>query len=154
MKRISSRSIFFAKYIFPVVWFGFLGFFLFTVLVTYKNEGGPPLGAIIVPILMGVFGYFMMKKMVWDLADEVLDAGDSLIVRFGRDQERIPLSNIINVSYAYLMSPAHVTLTLREAGRFGDEVSFAAPTKFMPFAKSQDIVGLIRRVDAARRAAN
>ena len=126
MKRISAGSIFFAKYLFPVLWFGFLGFFVFTVLSNRDAQGGLSLFAIIVPVLMGIFGYFMLKKMVWDLADEVLDAGDSLVVRFGKEQERISLANIINLSYSYMMSPARVTLLLRQPCRFGNEVSFAA----------------------------
>ena len=93
MKRISAGSIFFAKYLFPVLWFGFLGFFVFTVLSNRDAQGGLSLFAIIVPVLMGIFGYFMLKKMVWDLADEVLDAGDSLVVRFGKEQERISLEH-------------------------------------------------------------
>jgi hypothetical protein len=154
MKRISSRWIWFSKYVFPVFWFGFLGFSVVMILVTENSEGAWPFFLIIVPILMGVFGYFMMKKMVWDLADEVSDAGDSLIVRFGKEEEQILLSNIVNVSYSYMMSPARVTLMLREAARFGSEVSFAPPQRFSfnPFAKSPVILDLIQRVDAARRA--
>ena len=47
---------------------------------------------------MGLFGYFLFKKLIFDLADEVLDDGDSLVVRFGNQEDRIPLSEITNVS--------------------------------------------------------
>lgn len=73
------------------------------------------------------------------------------MVRFGSEEERIPLSNIMNVGYSYLMSPARVSLMLRTPGRFGNEVSFAAPQSFVPFAKSPLIADLIQRVDAARQ---
>jgi hypothetical protein len=132
-------------------WFGFLAFFVVMILFTKDSEGGPPLFVLIVPVFMGVFGFFLMKKMVWDLADQVTDAGDSLIIRFGNEQEQIPLSNIINVSYSYMMSPPRVTLTLRASGRFGNEVSFSPPQSFVPFAKSSVITSLIQRVEAARR---
>ena len=92
-----------------------------------------------------------MKKLVFDLADEVLDDGDSLVVRFGSDQERIQLCEIMNVSYSYMSNPARVTLTLRTPGRFGKEISFSPPQRFVPFAKSAIVADLIDRIDAARR---
>jgi len=153
MNRISSQTTWFSKYVFPVIWFSFVGFFLLTILFTNKSQGGPPFLVMIGPILMGVFGYFMMKKMVWDLADEVFDDGDSLLVRVGSEQQRIPLASIINVSYAYMMNPARVTLTLRGSGQFGHEISFAARTSWVPFVRRPEIVDLIRRVDEARQAA-
>jgi hypothetical protein len=151
MNQISSRSVWIIKYIFPIFWFGFLGFFIIVLIFTRNTDGGPPTFTIIVPIVMGVFGYFLMKRTVWDLADVVLDAGDSLVVRFGIKEERIPLANIINVSYSHLSGPPRVTLMLRERGRFGDEVSFAPPQRFVPFSRSPVIIELIRRVDQARR---
>ena len=107
---------------------------------------------LIVPVVMAVFGFFLMKKLVWDLADEVLDGGDRLIVRMGGDEEQIPLANIINLDYQYMTSPPRVTLTLRTPCRFGDKVSFCPPLRFVPLARSPVIDGLIRRVDAAREA--
>jgi len=151
MRQISSRSTFISKRIFPLFWFGFLGFLIVVILFTKDSQGGPPFFALIVPIFMGLFGWFMMKKMVWDLADQVLDAGDSLVVRFRSEQEQIPLSSIINISYSYMTSPPRVTLTLRAAGRFGNEVSFSPPQRFIPFARSPVVDDLIQRVDAARR---
>ena len=119
MRQISSRGIFFRKVIFPVFWFGFLGFF--AVMLFTHSEGGPPLIALLFLLAMGIFGFAFMKKFIWDLADQVLDGGDTLIVRFGKDEEQVPLSEIINVSYN--MSPSRVTLTLRNARRLGPEVS-------------------------------
>lgn len=152
MQRISSRMTFFNKTIFPLLWFGSLAFLVVLILFTKNGRGGPPLFALVLPAFMAVIGIFIMKKMVWDLADEVMDAGDFLLVRFGTEQEQIPLSNIVNVSYSYMMNPARVTLTLRTPSRFGNEVSFSPPQRFIPFAKSPLIANLIERVDAARRA--
>ena len=55
---------------------------------------------LIVPLLMAVFGYWIMKKLVFNLADEVLDAGNALVVRSGGQEERIALSDIKNVNYS------------------------------------------------------
>ncbi len=152
MQQISSRFIFIHKRIFPLFWFGFLAFFLVSVLLVRQRGGAPPPFFVLVPLFMGVFGFFMMKKMLWDLADQVWDAGSYLVVRFGSEEEQIPLSNITNISYSYMMSPPRVTLTLRTAGRFGNEVSFSPPISFVPFAKSPIVADLIQRVDAERQA--
>jgi len=151
MQRISSRMTFWNKRIFPVFWFGFLAFFEVIISVTSRTADGPPLVALVVPLVLAPFGYWMMKKLVWDLADDVFDAGDELIFRFGREEERIPLSNIVNLSYSWFVNPARVTLTLRTPSRFGKEVSFSPPQSFIPFVKSKVIGDLIERVDAARR---
>jgi hypothetical protein len=150
MQRISSRSTFFSKRVFPLVWFGFLAILAIRPMLAKKPESGLTLGFLIVPIFMGVIGYFVMKKLVFDLADEVSDDGDSLVVRFGIEEERIPLSQIMNVSYSYMSNPARVTLTLRTPGRFGKEITFSPPQRFVPFAKSPIIADLIERIDAAR----
>jgi hypothetical protein len=104
-----------------------------------------------VPIIMMAFGYFMMKKMVFNLVDEVFDAGDALVVKNGTEQAQIPLADITNVSYAQMMNPPQVTLSLRQLTSFGNKVTFCAPTRLMPFAPSPVIDDLIKRVDAARR---
>ena len=68
---------FFYKRVFPVVWFGFLllliAFGLFSASTSF----------LIAALLMGVFGYWMMKKVMFNLAVVVLDAGDALVVRSG-----------------------------------------------------------------------
>jgi hypothetical protein len=92
-----------------------------------------------------------MKKIIFDLADEVTDGGDFLVVRFGDTQERIALSNIMNVSYSVLINPPRVTLTLREACRFGKDVSFSPPINWVPFSKSPVITELIERVYVTRK---
>jgi hypothetical protein len=80
MQRISSRSTFFIKRVFPLIWFGFLALIVIRPLLAKKTEGALSAEFLIVPIIMSVFGYFILKKLVFDLADEVLDDGDSLVV--------------------------------------------------------------------------
>lgn len=152
MQQISSRSTVLNKRIFPAFWFAIVAVIFFTFLFAHASRGRPPLVALLAPVLMAALGYFIIKNLIGDLADQVLDAGDSLIVRFGNEQEQIPLSNIINVSYAYMMNPPRVTLTLRNPGRFGSEISFSPPQRFWPLYKSPVIAELIKRVDAARQA--
>ena len=155
MKKISSRSTVFNKKIFPAIWFGFLGLFVIAGLVgTIGNDAPTSLFLLVGPILMAVFGFFVMKKLVWGLADEVYDCGDSLLVRIRGEEDRIALSNIMNVSASTFVNPPRATLKLVVPGKFGDEVAFC-PTSgwfmFSPFAKNEVIENLIIRVDRARR---
>jgi hypothetical protein len=90
---------------------------------------------------------------VFDLVDEVVDLGDELLVRNGSKEDRIKLSDIINISYSTLVNPQRVTLSLRKPGAFGGEIPFCPPVRFVPFARNPIIDQLIARVDAARRVA-
>jgi hypothetical protein len=151
MQRISSKWTFFYKRVFPVIWFGFILLFI-GVNLTVSPPTGPtwifPL--LIVPIALGGFGYYFMRKFVFDLADEVYDDGDALVVRNGGQEQRIALADIKNVNYSALVSPPRVTLSLRRPTVFGEEVSFCAPVRVVPFATSPVINELIERVDRAR----
>lgn len=151
MKKISSRTTTLHKRVFPLIWFGFLAVFVTTAIAN---------GAILeghweflaMPVVMAAFGFFLMKKLAWDLMDEVFDCGDALVVKKDGEEERIPLSNIMNVNASTHMNPPRVTLRLVNAGRFGSEVTFSPPAKFSfnPFAKNPLIDELIVRVDRAR----
>jgi hypothetical protein len=152
MRRISSSATFFYKRMFPVLFFGLVLLFIaFGINAGLKSEQLLPLPLLIVPVLAAAFIYYVMKKLIFDLVDEVLDAGDALIVRNRGQEDRIALSDIMNVNYAPLVSPPRVTLSLRRTSAFGTEVTFCAPLRFVPFATSPVIDELIRRIDAARR---
>src|SRR4029077_7289747 len=96
--------------------------------------------------------FFVFRKLIFDLVDEVWDAGDALVVRNKGHEERILLPDIINVGYTQFVNPPRVTLWLRTPGRFGDRVSFCPPARVSPLAVSPIVDELVRRVDDARRA--
>ncbi len=104
-----------------------------------------------VPFALAVFGYFLMKNLVLDLADEAWDAGDSIVIKNKNIEARISLSNILNVSYSVVTNPPRVTLSLREPCELGEEVSFSPPVGWVPFKKSPLVIDLIRRIDDARK---
>lgn len=152
VKRISSRQTFFLKKVFPVIWFGFTAFFLFMV-VGAGAQRQPGVAFALLPVaFMTLIGVVVMKKLVWDLADEVYDCGDSLLVRNARDEDRISLSNIMNVSVSTYVNPPRITLRLVQPGKFGNEVAFSPAMGFRlnPFAKCAIAEDLILRVDQAR----
>jgi hypothetical protein len=157
MRRLSSRMTFFYKRIFPVIWFGLLVVFIVAPFIAPMIGGsvsgsGSPLAFLVVPAIMIVVGYIIMKKLVFDLVDEVLDAGDALVIRNGHLEDRVALSDIMNVSYSPFVNPPRVALSLRNPSMFGDRISFCPPVSFMPFSTSPIIDELITRIDAARTA--
>lgn len=134
MIRISSRATFFYKRIFPVLWFAFvLTFFPYIGLVRYSHHAPPDVFAILPfalpPLLMAAYGYWWMRTHLFNVADEVLDAGSALVVRRGGQEERIVFSDIKNIRYEPASKfPANVTLSMRRATVFGDNITFYAPT--------------------------
>ena len=151
-RRISSRNTFFLKRVLPVLWFGMVALSVAAGLAGARAGKAVPPPVFIVPLLLLVIGYAIMRKLVFDLADEVFDEGDALRVRFGSEEERIALTDIINVGYTQFVNPPRITLTLRQPGRFGREVSFSPPQSFFaPFVRNRLASELIERVEAARR---
>lgn len=147
MTLISSRSTHFHKRIVPVIWFGFL-----FVWAWFAVRMRVPV-LLVIPAAMGVFGFFIMKKLVWVLADEVYDCGDCLLVRIGGVEERIALSNIVNVSSDIAFNrPRRVELRLAAPLRLGVRVAFIPKPwlRWNPFARNAVIDDLIARVQRAR----
>ncbi|RLS58728.1 MAG: hypothetical protein DWH91_01850 [Planctomycetota bacterium] len=150
MKRISSRSTFFDKFIFPTAWFGFVGVFFVAVLHSGAAKRDPV--ALLVPIFMLIGGYLTMKHFVWDLVDQVFDEGNKLIVKNGSEEDLVLLENIMNVSSVTHSNPPRVTLRLINPCRFGREISFtpAGRSLFHPFAKNRIAEDLMVRVHRAK----
>src|SRR5262249_48772530 len=118
-----SKMTFFYKRVSPVIWFG--GLLLLFVFGLFSAS--PSIPFLIMVLLMAVLGYWFMKKVNFNLADAVLDAGDALVVRSGGQEERIALSDIKNVNYSPYMYPPQVTLSVRRHTVFGDTITFCAP---------------------------
>jgi hypothetical protein len=116
MRRISSGWTFFYKRIVPVIWVGFLA--VFAGIGLAKGQG--PF-AVIVPLAMIGFGYFLMQKLVFDLVDEVRDDGDALVVKNRGQEQRVAFADIKNVNYSPFVSPPRVTLSLRRPTVFGEQ---------------------------------
>lgn len=149
MKRISSRNTLIVKKVFPALWFGFLAFML---LIVVSGAGFTFLPGLLAPLFLGGFGFFLMKRLVWDLVDEVYDCGDFLLVRNRSKEDSVALSNIMNVNASLLLSPPRITLRLINPGKFGKEIAFSPVRGFTlnPFAKDQVSEELMFRVDQAR----
>ena len=151
MRRISSKWTFFYKRISPVIFFGFLVVFIGIALLANlrSNSALDNIPFLIVAIVMTVV-FFISKKLIFDLVDEVWEDGETLVVRNSGQEQRIALADIKNVNYSPLISPPRVTLSLRRPTVFGDEVTFCAPVRMVPLAPSPVINDLIESDDRAR----
>jgi hypothetical protein len=98
---------------------------------------------------MAIFGYVIMKRLVFNLIDEVYDEGDSLLFRNSEKEARVFLRDIHSVSYQTAMKPQRVTLHIRHETDLGNTLSFIPPLS-IPFTKNRDIEELITRIDQAR----
>lgn len=144
---------FFQKRVFPFLWFGFLAVMIVSIINGQTRDGQhAPWPFLLVPVAMAMFGYLLFKALIFDLADEVHDLGDSLLVRRNGMEATIPLPSIINVSSSALQNPQRITLTLREPCELGKEVAFMPPHQWNPFARNPLAAELIERIDAARRS--
>ncbi|MFH1230070.1 MAG: hypothetical protein V1709_01095 [Planctomycetota bacterium] len=150
MKLINSkRNTFFNKKVFPVFWFGMIALFMFMAFPTVKGDAIIPF--FMAPIMMTVVGGLIMKLLIFDLVDEVWDRGDVLIIRNKKEEDIIPLANIMNISYTTFVNPPRVTLMLRQSCKFGKEVTFMPPLRWFNFTRSPIVDELIERVDRARK---
>jgi hypothetical protein len=79
-RRLSSRMTFFNKRIFPVIWFSIPALILLGGSVAAWNGAQIPFQLFVVPIGLAVFGFFILKLLVFDLLDEVWDEGETLLL--------------------------------------------------------------------------
>lgn len=156
MQRLSSAGTVWYKRAFPLLWFGLLTVFLG---IAWLQPGGgdkvPPPVVMIVPLFMMGFGYVLMRKLVFDLVDEVWLDGDQVVVVQRGERTRIPLLRIMNVNATTMVNPPRVTLMLRQPdARLGDSVSFVPVGPrglFRSFKPNPVAMDLIRRIDALRQ---
>ncbi|MGO4504311.1 MULTISPECIES: hypothetical protein [unclassified Dyella] len=156
MQRLSSRSTFFFKRVFPAFWFGFLA--LWTVvwagsaLVTHDMK---MLAVLPGPLIMALFGYALFKWLLFGLVDEVWLEGDQLLVRNRGEQSRVPLANVTNVNATVMVSPPRITLSLRqESPVLGKDISFmpiGRTSLLAAFKPSPIAAELIQRIDSVRQ---
>jgi hypothetical protein len=151
LRRISSKATLFYKRVFPLLWFGFIAVFVLTNLFASRRSSSEFTPFLVTPVVMAISGYVLFRKLLFDLVDEVWDDQDALVVKNAGDEERIALKDIINVGFSTMTNPERVTLTLREPSRFGKEITFSPPRRFLTFARSPIINELIERMDRARR---
>jgi len=150
MRRISAGTTLVSKRIFPLLWVGVLCAVVTGGAVEGKFLNDP--WFFVGPLVVLVFGLLLWWLLASDLADEVIDMGEYLVVRRGKLEDKIYFKNIQNIDTSKNVNPPRVTIRLIQPGSFGKLVSFspkAAPS-LNPFAANPLVEELITRAHQAR----
>lgn len=145
--RISHVPAFF-KWMLPAfVILSFLG-----VIVWVIVDGTSPWYVYVILVLAVVSTTFIFKKFIWDLVDEVYDAGDHLVFEKGGIKQKVSFADIEDIGYVSYTSPRRITVTCRKAGSLGDKLVFMPPVfqSLNPAKTPPMVTDLIDRMDAAR----
>jgi hypothetical protein len=155
MTKISSSWTFYYKRVFPAVWYAIIALWL--AIVLFIGPAGAPLVnspalMIIAPVALAVVGFFVLRRTLWSLADEVYDNDDTLHVRKGRCTVEIPLTAIERVSATFFFNPSRITLHLTRPGELGDRVRFIPErySKYHVFEKPRLARDLELRIEQAK----
>ncbi|MGH8121908.1 MAG: hypothetical protein ACREPT_03970 [Rudaea sp.] len=148
------------KRVFPIVWLGLVAIGLVVGGVGISSRAGahnhaPPFVFLLGPLIMLLVGVVVFRKLLWNLADSVDDGRDYLLVRRGSIEQRVALTDVLNVSMTQFVNPPRLTLRLRKPGPLGDEVAFIPKSsgfRLNPFRRNEIAESLIRRVDQARNS--
>jgi hypothetical protein len=144
-RRISSSSTWWYKRALPFVWFSIWALMFASVLLA-AMRGRAPAPVLLIPVGAMAFGYFLSRALLWLLADEVWWDGDELVVRNGGDEEWIAIDDVVNVEGTPFVNPEQIRLTLREPSRFGREIVFMPPVRFLAFGRHPLVRELMQRV--------
>jgi hypothetical protein len=151
VQRISSGFTFLMKRVFPIFWFGILATVTITMLINREGAAAGALAMIVVvPLAMAAIAYVIMRRLFFDLVDEVWDAGDALIVKNGSMEIRVALADVVGVDFSKLSNPERATLTLRNQTQLGTKISFLAPTRWINIGTHPLKTELEQRVAQAR----
>ena len=61
----------------------------------------------------------LIFRHIWNLCDEVFDEGDSLLIRKGREEWRVPLGDITNIDYQGAEEGDRIVVSYRAADGHG-----------------------------------
>ena len=151
MRRISAGTTLVSKRIFPLLWVVILCAVVIGGAVEGKFPNDP--WFFVGPIVALTFGLLLWWLFASDLADEVIDMGEYLVVRRGKLEDKIYFKHIMNIDTSTNVSPPRMTIRLTQSSRFGNLVSFSpiAARSLNPFVVNPLVEELIARAHQARQ---
>jgi hypothetical protein len=139
--------------LYKAVLFGYCGVLLIVIILGLLAGGLNDPGLLLFIFCWVVFGAIagvLIFVMTRNLANEVFDGGEFLLVRFRNQEDRIPLSNIYDVVGISGRIP-QISLMLDTPCRFGAEVSFIPNATSTPQSVMDRIAeDLLVRAEKAR----
>ena len=131
-KEISSSQTFLYKVLFPCLWMPGTGLLIFR----FSFDAG----RLDYFILLNWIGASVF--LVWYTArlKSVRIDGDLLYIKNYRKEISTPLANIADVSESRWGNPHTITLSLRDATEFGDQITFISQERFLAFWRAHPTV--------------
>ncbi len=139
MKKLSSRWTFLDKYVVPSIHFAGYGLMIFMCSLFSKSQ---PLALLVVlfPLVLGVIAFWTLRRYTFPLLDKVVDGGDHLLLKRGKQEDTLQLTDIVEVVFMTntarhlglqsqgfslnLVNLPRVFLTLKTPSVFGATVVF------------------------------
>ena len=150
MTRISRSPLFYTR-VWPMLWVAFM--MVVTVSLAGNIVSGARPSSSLLPFwAIGVLGYIINWLFTSGLADEVLDAGDHLVIRIGSTSARVALADIESVSEFPFSRPRRITLRLMRPGPLGRVIAFLPFDGFFRTGLRSPVADdLKERVESAQR---
>ena len=145
-----SEDVKLLRRFFYSIWFGALALFALNA-VYLRSFSGATQELFGLPAL-AVLGFLFMRTTIFDVADEVYDYGDRLLIRDRGREDYVPIANIADVGFEKHTYPTRLTLRLSTPCIFGTKIVFSPKSKFTlnPFAKTAIADDLVDRINRAR----
>ncbi|MBU3666149.1 MAG: hypothetical protein FGM15_09800 [Chthoniobacterales bacterium] len=123
MRRISSSLTSWYKRFGPWLWFGSLAVAtLVTTIAAIRGQLDPRLAAIAPG--MALVTWFYMCTFTFTMADEVWDAGDTLVIRNKGREMSVPVCRLLSARYSCIADPPRITLKFRLSALAEGHVEF------------------------------
>jgi len=123
----------------------------FALAALIRGSFAEAIGPVALALVVLLFTYLLSS----DLADQVVDLGDHLVVKRGLHTVHVPLSSIIEVSQSVAVNPPAITLRLAKPSKLGRLISFSpAGQGRLNLVGEHSLVTELRERSLAARAQN
>jgi hypothetical protein len=122
LPQLSAGHMYLAKWVLPFL--VFVGVAIWTIT---NNVPHTKMDFISHGFALGILGSFLvyfLRRDIWGLADQVLDGGHFLLVRRGRTQERVLLTDVVRVDVTHQFNVVKIMLRLRTPTVLGEKLAF------------------------------
>lgn len=149
MKKISGEMVLIKK-LYPAFVFSIFGISIALGLsggITKENGFG-----LLVLIGASIYTFLSFKRLLWDLADEVFDCGDSLIFLKSGTKTKVMLSDITHVEYNHSHSPERVKVFVNTSNANKYEFVFCPEGKWKLSWRDKNplVLELIDRIEQSK----
>lgn len=114
-----------------------------------KGESADLFSAALLAIMSASL-FFHAKPLYKNMVDFVYDCGDHLLVKKGKEEQKIFFSDIKNVSHESHRFSYRISLLLRNNSKFGNQIVFWPKPSSIWRIRNLVAENLIERVDQAR----